>query len=310
METPQGSGRRQWLRFAVVAPVLRAFNAVAAGAAGEDVKTWSRTFEVHARISLFNMPLFSKGGVGGGVIMVEESRCGAERRTALQLCAGSSPGRLKGFNRFGLTQELVRELQPRTVESSYLSFMTTSTEKSFSEARRSYLETAEASTFSVAHGHSTPGRSEAGLERLNADRKLDWRRSAELAAEFRRRLAPMRPVEHGGGPESAAGTFLHAVRTAVLSDRAETRQPFLRLGKQYTLDARKRVNGPTVELTGQIHERNGAGRSEFRIWCDAGDPSAIPYRIEFRAKSYLHLVFESATPIAASAIHPILREGV
>ncbi len=91
--------------------------------------THTRRYRVHATISVLSVPLFSKDNVGGACAIVEEAVCGPSRTTALQFAGGSWPERLKGFNRFGMTQEAVSERGEDVLESAYLSFMTTSAER-------------------------------------------------------------------------------------------------------------------------------------------------------------------------------------
>src|SRR5580693_3641749 len=88
------------------------------------ITSYARRYRVHATIELLSVPLVSKDNVGGGWAMVEQSVSGASRTTVLQFSGGSWPDRLRGFNRFGMTQEVVREEGSTILESAYLSFMT------------------------------------------------------------------------------------------------------------------------------------------------------------------------------------------
>jgi hypothetical protein len=322
MHTARTLGRRDLLKLATGAPLARMLTgwakaaprasldtervALSMPAPGRTTLVRSQTYRVHARVVLLSVPIFYKTDVGGGLALVEQNGAAQERATALQFCAGSWPDRLKGFNRFGLAQEVVRDDRARILESAYLSFMTTSAEKNFSEARSAFQNSAAGLTFSVAHGHSTPGASESKIDRLPVAGHFDWKRSSQVVDEFRGRLTPSVPAPHCGG-QGASATFLYAVHRAMQSPAAELEQPFLHLSKAYTLSTKKKSG----QLAGVIREPESGSRSEFRLWLDPADPGAPPLRIEFRAKSYLHLIFEAAPPSVESAVRPMLRqEGV
>jgi hypothetical protein len=46
-------------------------------------------------------------------------------------------------------------------------------------------------------------------------------------------------------------------------------------------------------MAGAIRDQSGAEICQFSLWFDPPDPSGIPNRIEFRARSFLRLTFES-----------------
>jgi hypothetical protein len=63
-------------------------------------------------------------------------------------------------------------------------------------------------------------------------------------------------------------------------------------------------------MNGTILDPSGEKVNEFSVWLDPGDPSGIPNRIEFHARSFLRLTFE-AEPVAgqAQAALPWLIDG-
>ena len=49
-----------------------------------------------------------------------------------------------------------------------------------------------------------------------------------------------------------------------------------------------------VRVTGRLRREAGGKETEFRLWIPSGAERPLPLRIEYQAKSYLRLVFESA----------------
>jgi hypothetical protein len=48
----------------------------------------------------------------------------------------------------------------------------------------------------------------------------------------------------------------------------------------------------TVRLSGMLQEKGSTQKTPFRLWYEKDSPNYIPLRIEYRAKSFLKLVFE------------------
>jgi hypothetical protein len=85
--------------------------------------------------------------------------------------------------------------------------------------------------------------------------------------------------------------FLYAIRSAALCEESRFRREFMHAGKPYLLETRRQSDRP-CELAGAIHNASGVRTAEFRTAYIAGDPSGIPIRIEYRARSFLRLTFE------------------
>jgi hypothetical protein len=99
---------------------------------------------------------------------------------------------------------------------------------------------------------------------------------------------------------------LYAVHRAALDDASNARRQFCHNGKLLELITEKhRLSGEpadsrtAVRMTGSIHDQSGAEIAQFSVWFDPVDPSGIPNRIEFRARSFLRLTFESEPGMAA-----------
>ncbi|MBV8728945.1 MAG: hypothetical protein JO336_03960, partial [Acidobacteriia bacterium] len=53
------------------------------------------------------------------------------------------------------------------------------------------------------------------------------------------------------------------------------------------------ANAEVIRATGLLRREGGGKDQNFRVWFEAGAPMPLPLRIEYQAKSYLRLVFES-----------------
>jgi hypothetical protein len=50
-----------------------------------------------------------------------------------------------------------------------------------------------------------------------------------------------------------------------------------------------------IRVQGRVRRESGGKETEFRLWIPFGAARPLPLRIEYQAKSYLRLFFESAT---------------
>jgi len=48
--------------------------------------------------------------------------------------------------------------------------------------------------------------------------------------------------------------------------------------------------------------------SEFRVWFDPRDSSALPLRFEFRPKSFLHLVYDQDPGVSAPKFSSLIAQ--
>jgi hypothetical protein len=111
-------------------------------------------------------------------------------------------------------------------------------------------------------------------------------------------------------------TFLYAVRRAVLSPALRTRTQFCHNGEFCELVTGRvslaglpaEADGSNVQIDGVILDLAGSRKSEFTIWIDSNDPSGLPKRIEFHAKSYLRLTFEALPASEAETLPWLLKE--
>jgi hypothetical protein len=89
---------------------------------------------------------------------------------------------------------------------------------------------------------------------------------------------------------------LSAIRRAAHEDASQARRQFFHNGKLHELITEKHPaadSSTAIHMTGVIRDQSGAEVAQFSVWFDPADPSGIPNRIEFRARSFLRLTFES-----------------
>ena len=266
-----------------------------------------RRYCVKASVSLLSIPLFSRDEVGAACVMVEELAAGTSRTSAIQFSAGSWPDRIGGFNRFGMTQEVVRHEDGAIAESAYFSFMTRSPEKNDEQAWRAFVEPSRALTLAVARGSATQSSYAFTLEHLLAPQGYTWLDCPRLILMLRDRIASSPRATANERTERAYPTFLHAIRSLIPAGRQNVQCTFMHNAKLYDLRAALSVADGMNLLTGRIvehlAEQGARGESNFRVWSHPNDDSGLPARIEFRPRSFLRLVFEH-NPAAAG---PILR---
>ena len=270
--------------------LLRLFAALATGAARAEVLAGTshlRHYRVRAVITLLGVPIFTKDNVGGACAMNEQSADGV---SIIQFVSGSWPEKLKGFNRFGMVQEIVREQAGAVTESTYLSYMTSSAEKNLDQARKSFSEQKASQSLSVAHGRAKPTSYASALDHLTVPSKYTWLDCPRLTAEIKDKLSPLNEAVADANQGAAYQPFLHTVRKAFESKLSE--QIFMHNAKLYRLRTKISSVPEGLLMVAKIAEPGSNQESEFKVWYDPRDGSGLPLRFEFRPKSFLHLVFE------------------
>jgi hypothetical protein len=266
-----------------------------------------RRYRVHATITLLSVPIFSKENVGGACAMVEESASGSSRVSSIQFSSGSWPERLKGFNRFGMAQEAVREEAGSIAESAYLSFMTSSGEKNLDQAKKSFTEQANAQQISVAHGRASRTGYASALDHLTVPARSTWADCPRLIVEMKERLSPLKEAV-AANRDSAYQPFLHTVRSAMISGASSAERVFAHNAKLYRLRTRTSPVAEGILLVGKIAECGSNQETEFKVWFDPNDASGLPLRFEFRPKSFLHLVYEQDPSVSAPKFSSVIAQ--
>ena len=270
----------------------------------------SRRYSVQATVMLGAIPIFAKARVGGALLTVEESgtqECGA---VAVQFGAGTWPDRLKGFNRFGVTQEVVRIEHGHVAESSYYSFMTTSREANLSQAEQSFRSSIDSVRLTIGYGQSTAAGCTAKIEHEAVPATVSWSDCPKLLDELRERKPTVYQNSAGASQQSVLPTFLYAVRQAVLYGPRHASVLYSHNGEIYRLATETRPANESGQAvtTARICREGSHGGTEFRLWMASDSGAELPFRIEFRAKSFLKLTLELDERESLPVFKPILKE--
>jgi hypothetical protein len=276
-------------------------------------KAQFRRYRVQATVSIPSIPVIGKEGVGTAGLFVEEEPAGYACTTAVQFVGGSWPDRIKGLNRFGMTQEVVREESGAVRESAYLSLMTSSPEKNSDQAWQAFADRPRNLTLAVACGLVSATGYRWALERKTVPAEATWMDCPSLMERFRGQQAALREGVRpdGSAHESVYPTFLISVRKAILQ-RATGRCTFIHNAKLYDLHTRFSEAYGSVLLTGQIAERGSpafkteTGGFEFRVWLDPDDVTALPSKFEFRPRSFLRLTFHLDPTAGGPSFRPLI----
>ena len=271
-----------------------------------------RRYRVKASVTLLSIPIFSRDDVGAACVMVEELAAGTGRTSAIQFSAGSWPDHISGFNRFGMTQEVMRHEDGAIAESAYFSFMTRSPEKNDEQAWRAFTEPSGVPTLAVARGSATQRSYAFALEHLLAPQGCTWMDCPRLMSMLRDRNESTPKAAATERTERAYPTFLHAIRSLIAAGHPNVQCTFMHNAKLYDLRATSSAADGMTLLSGRIVEHAGEqgahGESNFRVWSRPGDPSGLPARIEFRPRSFLRLVFEQDPAAAGPVLSCLILE--
>ena len=285
----------------------------------------SRRYSVQATVMLGSIPLFTKSGVGGALLTLEESGTPEYGAIALQFGAGTWPDRLKGFNRFGATQEIVRLDHGHLAESSYYAIMTSSREANLSQAEQAFRSPTHSLLLTVGSGTSTAAGCSARVEHKAVPAACSWSDCPQLMRELREQKSPPLRASPAVAAPSAQGvscplcaarqqpvlpTFLYAVRQAILSGRSDASARYTHNGEIYTLTTQSHMANRSTQtaITARICRDDSHAQSEFRVWMASDSDSELPLRIEFRAKTYLKLTLELDERQTIPVFKPILAE--
>jgi hypothetical protein len=264
---------------------------------------FQQRYRMDATILLLGAPIFLRRAAGGGYASVEVSTVPGTTALALQFAAGSDPARAHGLNRFGILREAIVSKDGSVCDLSFAGLMTRSHEESFQQARRA-LATAIGSQGVVARGRTSASTIRTWIETIDLAPDSNWSNLNDTLCKALQHEPRTSPRENVPG---SATTFLHAMRSAALGQDSLVRRLFLHAGKSYWLETRRPVERP-LEMSGTIHDLNGARCAEFRTAYAAGDQSGIPIRIEYRPRSFLRLTFEAEPEATQPPIPSVFQE--
>ena len=256
----------------------------------------TRNYVVNATVMIGVIPIFTQSRVGGAVLAIEQESAQKNSRLALQFGAGTWPERLKGFNRFGMTRELVQTDNCEVAESSYMSFMASSRETNFSQAEQAFRSKSRTLPVTIAAGRCSPQGCTKDLVHDAVTPDRTWRNCPTLVQNFERRMAPIPTATlQRTGTSQVLPTFLYCVRSALLQNGPATETTYAHNAELYRLKTEAHHNNHSGHriLTCRTSRLDGHGASEFNLWSVPGRDADLPLRIEFRPRSFLKLTLEA-----------------
>jgi len=266
----------------------------------------ARRYRADAHLLVFGLPMLHRQGVGEGSVIWREFAAGVPARL-LEFHAFSAPERAAGLNRMGLIRELARTGESGG-ECIYFGLMTASPEETPAAGRDALHSSAKEQTFTAIDGRIGSGRTETAIAHFTAPASVSGRCTTEVLELARRALASAQTVAVPQAEEEYSQSFLQCLAGLLLQpEKAEGR--YLYSGRRYRLQlSRSSDNKATtyfgergligsservIRVAGQVHREAGGVATEFRLWTADGAKRPLPLRIDFRAKSYLRLVFEA-----------------
>ena len=283
---------------------------IAATWSPKSLQQQSASYRVDAGILFLGMNIFSRSGVGSGSIKLDESAAAQDARTvALWFAAGSAPDRARGLNRLGYIHEVVVEKGTNVLESAYFGFMTSSTEESFDQAKAALGATGKDSVpYTAVEGNAAGSNCAYRLYQMLLPGSYNFSKYEDVIGRVKGLLArdEIKPSRKESTATETPRTFLYAVREAMRSQQNKVNAPFLYNGKRYKLEVDKSADAKTgqqlvtrkvtangsrvMRLNGSIQNLATGAKTPFKLWFEPG--REMPLRFEYKAKSYLNLIFE------------------
>jgi hypothetical protein len=285
-------------------------------------RNWQIHYNVSATVLLLSVPIVSRSGVGSGWVRLHDNP--VSKNCLLEFAAGSWPERARGLNRLGYIQEAVSET-PSGAPSrcAYFAFMTTSREKTLGQAQKALENASGAVPYSAAVGIGRDGQFSSRLTTVDLPAKMNWTAIDPVVQAVRKDMASPNGGERRrlamATGEEAPFTFLYSVRKAIAEPARTSDRVLVYQGKQYRLkttkvadpaagtkfsrrDAGGAVANPerVMRVDATLALVPGGSPSPFTLWYEAGEESALPFRFEYQARSFLRLVFERKDPTPAA----------
>jgi hypothetical protein len=261
-----------------------------------------RRYRCDAHVLLLGVPLLHRENVGGGSILWREFTASGAARL-LEFNGYSSPERAAGVNRLGCIREMAR-----LGECVYFGLMTSSPEETAEEARNALHSTAKEQAYSAIRGRVGAGETETTTAHFTAPAAISGARISELEDMANRALESASLVAAREPAPEYSQSFLQALAGLLLRPDAE-QEPYSYSGRRYRMqisrseDAkatavfreRGLIRGPAtaIRISGLTRRESGGGETEFHLWISDRAERPLPLRIEYRAKSYLRLIFEA-----------------
>jgi hypothetical protein len=138
---------------------------------------------------------------------------------------------------------------------------------------------------------------------------ITWAHCPQLIKDIRNTVATTTGTPMEAVASQNPNTFLNSVRQALLNPAPKTEGSLVYNGKAFTLETEKQPEGGLIRLTGTLHETANGQKTTFRLWYEKDSENYIPVKIEYRAKSFLRLIFEKDTTIQEPPTTMFLKEN-
>jgi hypothetical protein len=260
-----------------------------------------RRYRVDAAVLFCGFPIFTKRDAGGAYAVVETGGSGESTAVATQFAAGTWPERSANLNRFGVLQEACVESPSGGSAFAFAGLITSSKEEDLEAAKQALKSSVDRLNVTLAAGVCSAGRIQTWIETVASSKPCRWMEAPALLEK----LLEESPRNTHYNEVAGATPFLTAMRRAGLSHESSHSRPFVHAGKSFSLEVRWR--GQT-ELDGVIRDGLGAKAAEFQTTYAPADQSGIPIRIEYRAKSFLRLVFQAEDGAARPPVRSLFAE--
>lgn len=271
-------------------------------------RSFERRYRADAQVLLLGVPLLHREGVGGGSVLWRDIEAASVTRL-IEFNGYSTPQRAAGLNRLGFIREMTRASGTASAESIYFGLMTASPEESAEEARKALHSGAKEQAYTAIEGRTAGGETATTTAHFAAPAALSGENRAELVESARSALSSVAEVRAAGAVGQTSNSFLQELaRLVTTPGRDEGR--YIYAGRPYSMrlvrsvDVKatayyreRRLIAPPAEVVcvaGALRREAGGKTTEFRLWVPSGTERPLPLRIEYRAKSYLRLVFEAA----------------
>jgi hypothetical protein len=268
--------------------------------------TLEHRYRCDAQILLFGMPVAHREGVGGGSVVWREFGSGRAARL-LEFKGFSFPERAAGLNRLGFIRELAH-FQDDAADSIYFGLMTASQEESADEARKALHSTAKEQLYSAIQGRVGNGESETAIARFTAPSAISSSRLSELEARAQDALAAAEVIAAHQSSDGCSQSFLQTLAGLLIQPHRDQAR-YTYSGRRYLMRVARTEDGKAaayfqerslidrstsaIRVSGRVRRETDGKETEFRLWVPQPAERPVPLRIEYRAKSFLRLVFEA-----------------
>lgn len=268
-------------------------------------------YRATAYITFLTIPILSRSKVGFGFADADEHAGSATQQITLRFLSGSIPERAHGLNRFGFIQENIEQKNQAMISADYFGLITANKEESFNEGKAAF-DSAPKGEVPV-----TAVRAFMNQERTSYTTRqmlVPSSYGAASADEFLKQIQAEFAEPAGEGEKTGSfsgqvtGTFLNCLRQAILTAAPAYKSRIAFNGKIFQFQAEKHSDRKTggdlfkqgltalpemiVQLSATLRNETTNEVTNFRLWFEKGSANYLPLRFEFKAKSYLRLVFD------------------